>query len=450
LPPSSAEDAAASGRVAVIGGGPAGLMAAEVLAAGGAQVDLFDAMPTVGRKFLLAGRGGLNLTHSEATPKLLARYGEREAALGDAVTAFDGEAIRQWAAGLGIATFVGTSGRVFPTDMKAAPLLRAWLHRLRAAGVRVHPRHRWTGWNEEGALRFGTPAGEVLHHADATLLALGGASWARLGSDGAWVPWLQERGVEVAPLQPSNCGFDVAPTAPGRSGWSDHLRQRFAGQPLKTVSAVVAPGRLAVSEANPSASRIAGVPGVTPAHAWQRGEFVITDTGVEGSLVYALSAGLREEIAASGEATLLVDLLPQHDAAQVLEETRRPRGPRSLSTHLKSRLGIQGVKMALLHEVLSPAQLADPVELARALKALPITLLRPRPIDEAISTAGGVRFEALDARGMLRALPGVFCAGEMLDWEAPTGGYLLTACMATGRAAAQGVLEWLPRRLEAT
>ncbi|WP_309246597.1 NAD(P)/FAD-dependent oxidoreductase [Ramlibacter montanisoli] len=427
----------------MIGGGPAGLMAAEVLAAGGAQVDLFDAMATVGRKFLLAGRGGLNLTHSEPTAKLLTRYGERESALHDAVSAFDGEAVRAWAAGLGIATFVGTSGRVFPTDMKAAPLLRAWLHRLRAAGVRVHPRHRWTGWTEDGALRFVTPGGEVTHHADATLLALGGASWSRLGSDGAWLPWLQERGVEVAPLQPSNCGFDVAPTAPGRAGWSDYLRERFAGQPLKTVAAAVAPGRLAVSEANPSASRIAGVPGVTPAYGWQRGEFVITDTGVEGSLVYALSAMLRDEITASGGATLLVDLLPQHDAAQVLEETRRPRGPRSLSTHLKSRLGIQGVKMALLHEMLTPAKLADPAELARALKALPITLLRPRPIDEAISTAGGVRFEALDARGMLRALPGVFCAGEMLDWEAPTGGYLLTACMATGRAAAQGVLEWL-------
>jgi uncharacterized flavoprotein (TIGR03862 family) len=280
------------------------------------------------------------------------------------------------------------------------------------------------------------------------VLALGGASWARLGSDGAWVPWLRERGVDIAPLQPSNCGFDVVPSAPGRSGWSDHLRQRFAGQPLKTVAAAVAPRtlataprRLAVSpQANPSDSSVDVTPTYTP------GEFVITDTGVEGSLVYALSASLRDAIAADGEATLLVDLLPQHTPDQVLAETRRPRGPRSLSTHLKSRLGIQGLKMALLHELLSPPQLADPADLARALKALPITLARPRPIDEAISTAGGVRFEALDAHGMLRAVPGTFCAGEMLDWEAPTGGYLLTACFATGRAAARGALDWLAGR----
>ncbi|HEY0822680.1 MAG TPA: TIGR03862 family flavoprotein [Ramlibacter sp.] len=413
-------------RVAIVGGGPAGRMAAEVLSRAGVVVDLFDAMPSVGRKFLLAGRGGLNLTHSEATGKLLARYGERQSALRDAITAFDGEAVRAWAAGLGIPTFVGTSGRVFPTDMKAAPLLRAWLHRLRASGVRVHTRHRWTGWTEGSALRFAAPAGELVHQADAVVLALGGASWARLGSDGAWVPWLRERGVDIAPLQPSNCGFDVAPTAPGRSGWSDHLRQRFAGQPLKTVA-------ISFTDAQGRAER-------------QPGEFVVTDTGIEGSLVYAFSARLREHIAAHGQATLHVDLLPQHDAAQVLEEVRRPRGPRSLSTHLKSRLGIQGLKMALLHELLTPAQLADPVELAHALKALPITVVRPRPLDEAISTAGGVRFGAMDAGGMLRAVPGVFCAGEMLDWEAPTGGYLLTACLATGRAAAQGALAWLARR----
>jgi uncharacterized flavoprotein (TIGR03862 family) len=405
----------------VIGGGPAGLMAAEVLAEGGAQVDLFDAMPTVGRKFLLAGRGGLNLTHSESTAKLLARYGERSAVLRDAIEAFDGAAVRAWAEGLGIATFVGTSGRVFPAQMKAAPLLRAWLQRLRSAGVRIHPRHRWTGWTSDGAMRFETPAGELMQTPRATLLALGGASWPRLGSDGAWVPWLAQRGVSIAPLRPSNCGFDVAPTAPGRSGWSEHLRQRFAGQPLKTVAARCG----------------------DPPQQWQQGEFVITDTGIEGSLVYAFSAALREQIAQQGRASLVVDLLPQHTEAQVLAETRRPRGPRSLSTHLKSRLGIQGLKMALLHELLAPQQLADPVALAAALKALPIPLARPRPVAEAISTAGGVCFEALDARGMLRAAPGVSCAGEMLDWEAPTGGYLLTACLATGRTAAQGLLQWL-------
>lgn len=401
-------------------------MAAEVLSQGGAAVDVFDAMPSVGRKFLLAGRGGLNLTHSEPPGPFLQRYGARSADLSAPVGRFDAAAVRAWAADLGIDTFVGTSGRVFPTDMKAAPLLRAWLHRLRAAGVQVHTRHRWTGWTEDGALRFTGPAGDVTRRADATVLALGGASWQRLGSDGAWVPWLQARGVDVAPLRPSNCGFDVSPTAPGRGGWSDHLRQRFAGQPVKPVAARIA------DDGGPA--------------DFQQGEFVITGTGVEGSLVYAFSARLRDLIESRGEAVWLLDLLPQHTAAQVLAEVSRPRGPRSLSTHLKSRLGLQGVKTALLHELLTPAQLADPAQLAAALKALPLRLARPRPMDEAISTAGGVRFEALDERGMLRSLPGVFCAGEMLDWEAPTGGYLLTASMATGRQAGLGVLEWWTTR----
>jgi uncharacterized flavoprotein (TIGR03862 family) len=398
-------------------------MAAEMLAEQGIAVDLFDAMPSVGRKFLLAGRGGLNLTHSEEAQAFLARYGARSAELREAVSVFGADAVRRWAAGLGIETFVGTSGRVFPSDMKAAPLLRAWLHRLRAAGVRVHVRHRWTGWDPAtGALTFDTPAGRVTHAAAATVLALGGASWPRLGSDAAWVPLLQERGVPIAPLQPANCGFDVVPTRPGASGWSEFLRQRFAGQPVKPVAA-----RLATQ--SPQASC--------------QGEFVLTDTGIEGSLVYAFSAALRDEIAVQGQATWILDLLPQHSEAQVLAEVSRPRGPRSLSTHLKSRLGIAGVKAALLHEVLSPQQLGDPAALAAALKALTITLARPRPIEEAISTAGGVRLEALDADAMLRDLPGVFCAGEMLDWEAPTGGYLLTACLATGRAAGLGAARWL-------
>jgi uncharacterized flavoprotein (TIGR03862 family) len=407
--------------VTIVGGGPAGLMAAEVLSAHGAQVDLFDAMPSVGRKFLLAGRGGLNLTHSEALDRFLARFAERQAALTPAIMGFTPDELRRWAEGLGVDTFVGSSGRVFPRDMKAAPLLRAWLHRLRQAGVRFHMRHRWLGWADDGALRFASPQGEVQHTPMATILALGGGSWARLGSDGAWVPLLQAAGAEVAPLQPANCGFDVAPTGPDRQGWSDFLRQRHAGQPVKPVA-------LAFTDTHGIAHR-------------QQGEFVLTDTGVEGSLIYAFSARIRDDIARTGQATIHLDLLPSHTLEQVLAETRRPRGPRSLSTHLKSRLGVQGLKSALLHECLSPAQMASPEAVAAALKALPLTLVRARPMNEAISTAGGVRFECLDAHFMLQNTrrPNLFCAGEMLDWEAPTGGYLLTASMATGRAAAEGV-----------
>jgi uncharacterized flavoprotein (TIGR03862 family) len=379
----------------------------------------------VGRKFLLAGRGGLNLTHSEQGEALLARFGERGAALRDAIAAFGSEEVRHWAQGLGIETFVGTSGRVFPKDLKAAPLLRAWLHRLRASGVRFHTRHRWKGWEPGGELAFDAPAGHVDFAADATVLALGGASWPRLGSDGAWVPLLAGRGVAIEPLLPANCGFDIAPTRAGGAGWSDHLRQRFAGQPVKPVAARMA---------------------ADPVESAQQGEFVLTDTGVEGSLVYSFSQRLRSEIAKNGQATWLLDLLPQHSAAQVLAETSRPRGTRTLSTHLKSRLGIAGIKMALLHELLSPETLHDPAQLAACLKALPLTLLRPRPVAEAISTAGGIRFDALDANGMLHEVPGAFCAGEMLDWEAPTGGYLLTACFATGRAAGAGAARWLQSR----
>jgi len=416
-------------RVAVIGAGPAGLMAAEALQAGGAAVEVFDAMPSAGRKFLLAGRGGLNLTHSEPIEPFLDRFGAGRAALEPLIRAFSPEHLRDWAAGLGVATFVGSSGRVFPVDMKAAPLLRAWLHRLRepaaggGPGVRFHMRHRWLGWADDGRLRFATPTGEAREQVDATVLALGGASWARLGSDGAWVPLLGARGVSLAPLRPANCGFDVIPTAPGRAGWSEHLRTRFAGQPIKPVV-------------------LSWVDAAGQRHS-QQGEFVLTETGIEGSLVYAFSARLRDAIEAHGSAQIELDLLPAHSAEQVLAEVRRPRGPRSLSTHLKSRLGLQGLKMALLHEMLTPDQLADPATLAQAIKALPLRLAAPRPLDEAISTAGGVRFEALDAHLMLRDAPGVFCAGEMLDWEAPTGGYLLTASFATGLAAGRGALAWL-------
>ena len=430
-PPTSSTDPTADPRrVVVVGGGPAGLMAAEVLAAGGVSVDLFDAMPSVGRKFLLAGKGGLNLTHGEPFERFVERYGARRADLKPLLAAFGPSQLRDWAQGLGISTFVGSSGRVFPTDLKAAPLLRAWLHRLRASGVRFHMRHRWLGWAADDAsddmverrLRFATPHGELLVAADAVVLALGGASWARLGSDGAWVEPLAARGVSIAPLRPSNCGFHVArPAADGTlaAGWTEHFRTRFAGAPLKNV-----------------ALSLDGDGGA----AKQSGEFVVTENGVEGSLVYALSGPARERIARDGRATLLLDLLPTHAAEQVRAEVARPRGSRSLGTHLKSRLGLGGAKAALLYELLPRPVIDDPEQLAAAIKALPLTLSQARPIDEAISTAGGVRFEALRPGLMLDALPGVFCAGEMLDWEAPTGGYLLTACFASGVAAANGAL----------
>ena len=403
-------------RVAVIGGGPAGLMAAEVLAAGGVQVEVFDAMPSVARKFLLAGKGGMNITHSEPYPDFVRRYGARSSQVGAWLEAFGPEAVRAWIHGLGIDTFIGTSGRVFPADMKAAPLLRAWLHRLREAGVRFHMRHRWLGW-EGQALRFATPEGFVSVQFDAVVLALGGASWARLGSDGAWVPLLEERRVDVAPLVPANCGFDV--------DWSAHFSGKHAGAPLTTV---------AIGYEDRAGQR-----------ARRQGQFVVTATGIEGSLVYAISSVLRDQIAARGETTVWLDLAPDHDAQRVHAEVTRPRGARSMSSHLQSRLGIKGVKAGLLRECLAQADYLDEEKLAASIKALPLVLKRPRPIDEAISSAGGVRFEALDADGMLRALPGVFVAGEMLDWEAPTGGYLLTACFASGRAAAQGLLRHLAR-----
>lgn len=402
-------------QVAIVGGGPAGLMAAEVLSARGIAVDLYDAKASVGRKFLLAGKGGLNLTHGEAADLFVTRYRERSAEVSNWLAEFDAAALRDWCAGLGIATFVGSSGRVFPTDMKAAPLLRAWLARLRAAGVRFHMRHRWTGWNEAGMLTFDTPDGELQVGARATLLALGGASWPQLGSDGAWMPLLDARGVALSPLRAANCGFDI--------DWSTHFAERHGGAPLKNV-----------------AIRFDGMDG-TPIE--RRGECLVSAHGLEGSLIYALSAALRERIERDGHCDIALDLLPAHDAARVLDEIRRPRGSRSLSSHLASRLGLAGVKLGLVHEVLDKAAMADPARLAATLKALPLRLLRTRPVAEAISTAGGVRLEALDDGLMLKALPGVFCAGEMLDWEAPTGGYLLTASMAAGRVAAAGIARLL-------
>ena len=402
-------------RAIVVGGGPAGLMAAEVLSAGGVQVDLYDAMASGGRKFLLAGKGGMNITHSEDLDAFLGRYGARSAQVEPWLREFTPQQVREWIHGLGIDTFVGSSGRVFPADMKAAPLLRAWLHRLRESGVRFHMRHRWLGWRD-GQLVFATPDGERLETAAATVLALGGASWPRLGSDGAWAPLLAQRGVAVAPLVPMNCGFDAA--------WSEHFRSRHAGAPLTTVA-------LAVEDADGK-------------RLYRKGQFVVTASGIEGSVVYALSGAIRDRIARDGHATVWIDLLPDHEAARVAAEVLHPRGTRSMSSHLQSRLGIKGVKSGLLHECLSRQEYADPSLLARALKALPLRLERARPIVEAISSGGGVRFEALaDSHGMLRALPGVFVAGEMVDWEAPTGGYLLSACFASGRAAGRGALSLL-------
>ncbi len=399
----------------VVGAGPAGLMAAEVLSQAGVQVAVYDAMPSAGRKFLLAGKGGLNLTHSEPADVFATRYGRHRLHVAPWLHGFGAAQIREWAKSLGVETFVGTSGRVFPADMKAAPLLRAWLHRLRAQGVRFHMRHRWLGWNDAGALVFESPSGPVLVDAGAVVLALGGGSWSRLGSDGAWVPVLQARGIHVAPLLPSNCGFDVA------GGWSGHFASRFAGQAFKSV-----------------AIRIN-----TPEAFARKGEFVATTTGVEGSLIYAASSLLRDQIAAAGHASFHLDLRPDLPLEKVLAEVARPRGSRSLSIHLKSRLGIDGIKAAILYEQLAKEDLADAAKLAAGIKAVPITLSAARPIDEAISSAGGVAFDGLDASLMLARQTGVFCAGEMLDWEAPTGGYLLTACLASGRIAGRGVLQYL-------
>jgi uncharacterized flavoprotein (TIGR03862 family) len=396
-------------QIAIIGGGPAGLMAAEVLSAAGHAVTVYEAMPTFGRKFLLAGKSGLNITHSEDFSRFAERFGSASARLRPALEAFTPDDVRHWTLGLGTETFVGTSGRVFPTVMKASPLLRAWLRRLEAQGVAFKPRHRWVGFAESG-YRFETPEGPITVEPDAALVALGGASWPRLGSDAAWVPWLRDRGVGIADLQPANCGFDVA--------WSEPFRERFAGEPLKSVSTTSDAGTF-------------------------QGEFVISGHGIEGSLVYAHSVALRDRLLAEGQAALTVDLAPGRTMERLARDLARQDAKASFSNRLRKGAGLEGVKAALLRELIPDANRAAPEELARLIKSLPIPVLRPRPIAEAISSAGGIAWSDLDENYMMKPLPGLFAAGEMLDWEAPTGGYLLTACLATGQAAARGIEAWL-------
>ena len=404
--------------IAVIGGGPAGLMAAETARAAGIDVDVFDAMGSVGRKFLIAGKGGLNLTHSESRPAFDARYRERMQAVGEWLNDFDADALRAWAGGFGIDTYVGSSGRVFPSDRKAAPLLRGWVRRLRESGVRFHVHHRWLGWDEAGALRFATPDGERLFAARATVLAMGGGSWPQLGSDGAWVEPLSAANIDIAPLKPANCGFDI--------DWSAHLSQRFAGAPLKPVIA-----------------HWVDADGIEQA---LQGECVLTETGIEGSVIYALSAELRDAITRNGATTLWLDIAPGRDVERLREALSKPRGKRSMGDHIRRQTGLDAAKVALLFEVLGRDAGSDINALVKTIKRLPLKLLRPRPIAEVISSAGGVRLEALDNAMMLKAMPGVFCAGEMLDWEAPTGGYLLQACFASGLRAGRGAA----MRLEAS
>lgn len=396
-------------------------MAAEALAQHGVQVDVYDAMPSVGRKFLMAGKGGMNITHSEPLEPFLGRYGARREQIAPLLDVFGPDALRAWLQRLGIETFVGSSGRVFPADMKAAPMLRAWLHRLREARVQFHMRHKWSGWGTDAddattrTLRFSTPGGEQIVTCDAVVFALGGASWPRLGSDAAWVPLMISREVPVTPLRPANCGFDA--------DWSQYLRERFAGQPVKPVA-------IALTDVDNIVHN-------------RQGEILLTRTGLEGSLIYALSAAIRERILADGDVTIALDLAPGLTLERVVAEVTRPRGSRSMASHLHGRIGIGGVKLALLHEILSKEAFADVHGLAHAIKALPVRLTRARPIEEAISTAGGIPFEALDAHLMIERLPGLFCAGEMLDWEAPTGGYLLTACFASGLVAGRGASRYL-------
>jgi len=400
--------------LAIIGGGPAGLMAAEVARATGVEVDVYERMGSVGRKFLIAGKGGLNLTNSDPFDAFAERYGERATEVARWLRAFDSHALREWARGLGVETFVGSSGRVFPQDLKAAPLLRGWVRRLRSSGVRFHVNHDWQGWDDAGDLRFVVGGIERTVSHGAVVLACGGGSWPVLGSDGAWVPCLQQVGIDVAPLDPSNCGFDV--------DWSAHFSTRHAGQPVKPV--VIA------WDGNDGPVR-------------RQGEFVVTASGVEGSLIYAFSAQWRNAIARRGPVVIRLDLAPGRDRPRLEADLAKARGGRTFSEHLRRQAGIDGVKAGLIHEVATKAEQQDLARLASLIKALPLTLQRPRPLAEAISSAGGVRFGALDDHLMTTARPGVFCAGEMIDWEAPTGGYLLTACFASGVLAGESAARYI-------
>lgn len=401
-------------KVAIVGGGPAGLMAAEVLTAHGVTIGVYESMPTLGRKFLRAGLGGLNITHSEPFKLFCTRYGDQQRELQPFLDAFPPNALREWVHELGIQTFVGTSGRVFPTEMKAAPLLRTWVHRLRASGVNFHFNHRWLGFNPDGTLRLASGTEELRVQSDAVILALGGASWPQLGSTGTWLALLQERGVETSDWESANCGFDVQ--------WSPHLRETFDGAPLKAVA-------LTYTDLSGKTER-------------RTGELLIKEYGIEGGLIYSFSKRLRECIAKHGNATFMLDLLPDRSADRVLADLSKPRGSKSVSRYLQNCLGNNTLKKALLYEFVDRRHFDNPAKLAKYIKALPIKVLRPRPIEEAISTAGGVRFNSVDNNLMLKSIPGVFVAGEMLDWEAPTGGYLLTACFATGRGAGLGVINW--------
>jgi uncharacterized flavoprotein (TIGR03862 family) len=398
-------------NIAIIGGGPAGLMAAEVLGVAGRKVTVYEAMPTAGRKFLLAGKSGLNITHAEDYQQFRTRFGAASPRLRTALDGFTPEDVRRWAAGLGAETFVGSSQRVFPRAMKASPLLRSWLRYLEGLGVEILTRHRWTGFDGD-RLRIDGPAGASFIQPDAVLLALGGASWPRLGSDGAWSGWLAERGVEISPFRPANCGFDV--------DWSHVMRDGFAGAPLKAITATSAAGTFP-------------------------GEFVVSAHGIEGSLVYHHATALRDGLQRDGHAELVVDLVPGRSLERLTADLAKQDRKASFSNRLRKGAGLEGVKVALLRELTPASGTSDPVELAQRIKHLAIPVRRPRPIAEAISSAGGIGFDGIDENYMLNACPGMFVAGEMLDWEAPTGGYLLTASFSTGRAAARGVLGWLER-----